>query len=450
MLAALQLVVGFLLTIFIIVGVHEYGHYLAARFFGLKILRFSIGLGKPLLRRVDRHGTEWVLAPWPIGGYLQMVQTVEEASSLKLDQSQSFDGIARWQRSLIVAAGPAANFVLAGLLFFAAALYGTEGLRARVGEVIADTPAAAAGFAPGHDIVAIEGREVVLWSEAYERMFTSVAHRDIAVGVVDSGGGRLDLQLPLAQLPPSVLEGGNILERIGLRPDDSYLSVVLDTVVEDSPAAAAGLAPDDAIVAINGVKVATWRAIVEAIETSAGRPMQIIVLRGERQLDIEATPRPHQAGGRTVGKLGVAPKIDRERLESLLVHRRASAGEALVAAWHRTGEAVLLTYRFIGNLLSAQISIESVSGPIGIANYAGRAFDIGLYAFLVFLAHISISLGALNLLPIPVLDGGYLLQFAAEGLMRRDFSQTFLYAARAVGICCLILIMGVAIYNDVS
>ena len=450
MLAALQLTVGFLLTIFIIVGVHEYGHYLAARCFSLKILRFSIGLGKPLLRRLDRHGTEWVLAPWPIGGYLQMVQTVEEASSLKLEPSQSFNGIARWQRSIIVAAGPMANFALAAVLFFAAALYGTEGLRARVGDVIADTPAARAGFAPGHDIVAIDDREVVLWSEAYERMFTSVAHRDIAVGVADPGGGRLDLQLALSQLPPSVLEGGDVLEKVGLRPDESYLSVVLNTVVEDSPAAAAGLAPDDAIVAINGVKTTTWRAIVEAIEANAGQPMQIIVLRGEQQLEIEATPRLHEEGGRSVGKLGVAPKIDRERLESLLAHRRASIGEALESALHRTGEAVLLTYRFIGNLLSTQISIESVSGPIGIANYAGRAFDIGLYAFLVFLAHISISLGALNLLPIPVLDGGYLLQFAVEGVMRRDFSQTFLHAARALGIFCLILIMGVAIYNDVS
>ena len=450
MLAALQLVFGFLLTIFIIVGVHEYGHYLAARFFGVRILRFSIGLGKPLLRRVDRRGTEWVLAPWPIGGYLQMVQTVDEAASRQLDPNLCFDGRPRWQRSVIVAAGPLANFVLAAVLFFAAALYGTEGLRARVGEVIAETPAAAAGFAAGHDIVAIEEREVVLWQEAYERMFASVAHRDIAVEVVSQDGGRLDLQLALAQLPPSVLEGGDILDRIGLRPDESYLSVVLETVVADSPAAAAGLEPDDAIVAIDGEKVSSWREIVAAIEASAGRPMQIIVLRGDDQIEIEAVPRARTVAGRTIGQLGIAPKIDRERLESLLVHRRASVGAALEGALHRTGEAVMLTYRFIGNLLSAQISVESVSGPIGIANYAGRAVEIGMYAFLVFLAHISISLGALNLLPIPVLDGGYLLQFAVEGIMRRDFSQTFLHAARVAGICCIILIMGVAIYNDIT
>ncbi|MCY4325139.1 MAG: RIP metalloprotease RseP, partial [Betaproteobacteria bacterium] len=343
MLAALQLTIGFLLTIFIIVGVHEYGHYLAARFFGLKIVRFSIGLGKPLLRRVDRHGTEWVLAPWPIGGYLQMVQTIEEAQSMQLDERKSFAGIARWQRSIIVAAGPLANFVLAALLFFVAAIYGTEGLRARIGEVIADTPAAAAGFAAGHDIVAIDGREVVLWSEAYESMFTSVAHRDLAVEVVDSGGARRDLQLLLTQLPPAVLEDGNVLEKIGLRPDESYLSVVLETVVADSPAAVAGLQADDAIVAINGSKVSSWRAIVAAIEASPAEPMQIIVLRGDEQLEFEAVPRAQEEGGRSVGKLGVAPKIDRPRLESLLVHRRASIGEALASGWHRTGEAVLLT-----------------------------------------------------------------------------------------------------------
>ncbi len=448
---ALQIIFGFLLTIFIIVGVHEYGHYLAARLCGVTALRFSIGLGKPLLSRTDSRGTEWVLAPYPLGGYLQMVQTEAEAASRGLEAGCSFEGRPLWHRSVIVAAGPAANFLLAALLFFVAALYGTEGLRARVGSVVPESIAASAGFRPGEDIVALDGREVQLWSEVYEGFFVAASHRDVAASVSRAGGTPSDRFLELSGMAPSVLEDGNIVEKIGLRPDQTYLSVVLDEVVADSPAEQAGLLAGDAIIGMDGNPVSAWQEIVAAIRASPARPLQIAVLRGDEQLDLEATPAVAEGSdGASIGQLGIVPAVDRERFGELYVVRRSSLAEASASAVHRTAEAIWLTYRFIGNLIVREISIESISGPVGIATFAGRAVDFGAYAFLVFLAHISISLGALNLLPIPILDGGHLLQFAVEGALRRRLSEVFLHAARIFGVCCILLLMGVAIYNDLT
>lgn len=438
---------AFLATIIVVVGVHEWGHYLAARAFGVRVLRFSIGFGRPLLAHTGRNGTEWVLAPFPFGGYVRMLESPADAQASGADPREALDAKPRWQRAIVVAAGPAANFVLAFILFFCVALQGSEGLRARVGSVVQGSMAEQAGFRPGDEVTMVNGREVTLWGEVYEEMLVAVANRDLDVEVL-SGAAQRKRFLPLSELPPAAVER-DLLEAVGMRPDTSYLKVQISGVVPDSPAAAAGLLAGDMILAVDGEVVERWARIVELVEAAPGREIELVVLRDGLQHVLQAVPEPAaQQGG--VGKLGVMPTFDAERHALLVTTREHGLSEALGIALRRTTSAVEVTFRFIGHLLGRRMSVASLSGPVGIANHAGTAASLGLLAFLVFLAHISISLGALNLLPIPLLDGGHLVQYAVEGMLRRPLPDIVVGFARIIGGVLIIFLMSLAVYSDLT
>ena len=440
--------IAFIVTILIVVGVHEAGHYLAARACGVRVLRFAIGFGKPLLSRVDRNGTEWALGPLPFGGYVQMLETGSSAVQQDMNPDEALDAKPRWQRAIVVAAGPAANFILALVMFFVVALIGVPGLRAQVGAVD-DPPSLAveAGFQIGDRIVAIDGDRVELWSEVYEHILYAVADHDLEVEI-DRNGFRLRLLLPLAQLSPDALDG-DLVSIVGLRPDRSYLTVKLAAVFPDTPAALAGLRVDDEILALGGKVVDSWPQVVAFIEGAPNRILEIVVLRDGQQHILSAVPQADsEMGG--MGKLGISPVVDRARYEQLQSVSKAGPVGAVGIAFSRTLSVTQGTFRFIGHLFGRRVSTDKLSGPLGIASFAGSAAAVGLTVFMIFLAHISISLGVLNLLPVPLLDGGHLLQYSIEGLLCRPLPPRVVGFSRVLGGIFIFMVMSLAIYNDVT
>lgn len=440
----------FLVVVVVVVSVHEMGHYLAARSCGVRVLRFAVGFGKPLLSRFDRRGTEWCLCPIPLGGYVRMVVDPAEAAERGLPARESLEGVSLPKRAWIIFAGPLANFLLALLLLFLVALAGETGLRARVAEVPAGSLAAAAGMAPGDEIVALDGRPVLLWSTVFGELLPAVGVRDVAVRVRGGGGAR-ELTLALAALPPAALDDPELPERLGMVPDLSFVTLELATVVDGSPAQAAGLEAGDYVIAANGEVVYAWRDFVTAIRANAGVEMTVIYERGGGEGVALVTPEAAVGDdGSTFGRLGVIPAIDEERRAALLATERAGPVDAAAQAGRRTWVFIATTGRFFRWLVGGEISAANLAGPVGIARTATAAADRGLTVFLLFMAQISVSLGVLNLLPIPILDGGHLLRYALEGLLRRPLPARIVNLATIAGAALLAALMVFVIYNDLT
>ena len=442
-------IIAFLVTIIVVVGVHEYGHYMAARQCGVRVLRFAIGFGAPIFSKVDKNGMEWRIGPIPLGGYVMMVDSQKMAKEMGYKPEEALDGIPRYKRAWVIFAGPLANFVLAVLIFYVIALLGETGLRARIGEVEPGSPAELAGYVAGEDIVEANGRQALLWTTVYEEVFSSVGDRDVRTKVISSSGVDRELTLPTAAMSVSILDSGNILEALGIGPDRSYVTLELDQVVPGSPAAGK-LRPGDFVLAADGTVVYDWAQLVGIIRASPGKEIEIIFLRNGQEETTTIVPRQVEQNGVPIGQLGVVPAIDEQKRLELLATEKLGPLEAIGNSLDRTWNAIATTVRFFGHLLMRNLSTDHLSGPVGIANYASTAISLGMLAFLKFIAQISISLGVINLVPIPVLDGGHLLRYAIEGVMRRPLPDKILRLAGVFGVAVLIALMAFAIYNDIT
>lgn len=443
-------IVMFIVTIVIVVGVHEFGHYLAARSCGVRVLRFAIGFGKPLLSKVDKNGTEWRFAPILLGGYVQMVDDPKMAKEMGIRPEESLEGIPHYKRAWVIFAGPLANFILAIVLFYVIALIGETGLRARIGQVVEQSPAELAGFAAGEDIVALDGREALLWTTVHPELFSAIGDRDVQVRVQSSSGVGRDLTLPTSAMPVSTLDSIDILREIGLVPDRSYVTLEFFQVVPGSPAAAAGMQDGDFVLAAAGQVVYSWDELVDIIRASPGEEMEIIYLRDGQEQTALVAPERVEENGVVYGRLGVVPRIDEQKRLELLATEREGPVAALSGSVRRTLGAIDTTVRFFGYLVTREISTDHLSGPVGIARYASVAASIGALMFLKFIAQISISLGVINLVPIPVLDGGHLLRYAIEIVTRRPMPDRILQIATVFGVAFLIALMAFVIYNDLT
>lgn len=440
----------FLVVIVVVVGIHEAGHYLAARSCGVRVLRFAIGFGKPLWRSFDRRGTEWCLCPIPLGGYVQMVSTPEEAREMGIPEREALDGVPRWQRAWIIFAGPLANFILALLLLFVLALAGEDGLRARIGQVVDGSMAETAGLVDGDDIIAIDGRHTVLWKTVVLELGTAINERDLLLQVSNSGSER-EVVLPTATLPPNTIDRTYLLRHLGILPEHSYLlKLELEKVIQGSPAAEAGLQPGDVLIAIDEQVLYAWQDFVSIVRASPGVSLTIVYERGGDPRTAIAAPTLVIERGESFGRIGVIPVFDKERYDELTITESYSLLEAGGVAWHRTWSFITTTGRFFGHLLRGEVSRKNLSGPIGIAHTAEIAANRSLKEFLRFIAHISISLGVINLVPLPPLDGGHLLRYALEGAMRRPLPAKIIHLAVAFGVAAIIALMVFAIYNDLT
>ena len=446
---ALYMIVGTLIALGVLVTFHEFGHFWVARRCGVKVLRFSVGFGTPLLRWHDRQGTEFVVAAIPLGGYVKMLDEREGEVPPALIE-QSFNRKSVRQRIAIVAAGPVANFLLAILFFWVLAMLGSQQVRPVIGAVEAGSLAASAGLGVGQEIVSIDGKPTNGWSAVNLQLVRRLGESGtLRVGVLDEGATverQLDITLN------NWLKGADEpdpIQSLGLRPWRPAMVPVLAEIDPKGPAAAAGLKTGDKLLALDGVALGDWQQVVDAVRA---RPERMVNLRIERDgatLEVPVTLARKGEGQASGGYLGAGVKASEWPAKML---REVSYGplEAVGEGLSRTWNMSVLTLESLKKMLFGELSVKNLSGPITIAKVAGASAQSGVGDFLNFLAYLSISLGVLNLLPIPVLDGGHLLFYLVEWARGRPLSDRVQGWGVQIGISLVIGVMLLALINDLG
>ena len=443
-------VIAFVVAIGVLVTVHEFGHFWVARRLGVKVLKFSIGFGRPLWsRRHGEDGTEYVLAAIPLGGYVKMLDE-SEGEVGEHERHRAFNRQPLPKRIAVVVAGPAFNFLFAILAYWCMYMIGVEGLRPTVAGVAPGTIAERAGFHPGDEIEAVRGVEVETWQSAVQSFIAaSLDEGRIEVEVVDAAGRRRERVVDLGANIVDDLTRGRFFERIGLEPARPAVPAVIGWIESGRPAERDGLRPGDRVVEAAGTEVADWPDWVRIVRERPGETFAVTVERNGAGIELRLTPdAEHGADGAPFGRIGAAVRDPEGLFEHFYVTERHGLWPALVKGAAKTADVSVLTLRILWKMLLLEVSVENLSGPIGIAEYAGTSARIGLARFLEFLGIVSVSLGILNLLPIPLLDGGHLLYYAVEFVRGRPVSEAARFFGQRLGIALLVGLMGLAFYND--
>ena len=449
MIDALYKIVAFAITLGVLVVFHELGHYVVARLAGVKVLRFSVGFGRVLwARRRGRDETEWALSAIPLGGYVKMADE-REGPVAPADMPRAFNRQSVWRRMAIVAAGPIANLLLAALLFTGTYVAGIPGQRA----VLADPPpssvAAAADVRAGDVVVAVDGEPVGSWQELRWRVVRAQGHDAVVLTLARDDGTRTQVQRELALSGMTVDDWeGNPLTKLGLRADLG--APVVDTVLPGKPAERAGLAPGDRILAIDGRPMRSPADVAALTNEHPGATLVYRIERGTKTLEVPITIENVEQDGRHIGQAGVRLRVDPHAIEQLAVTVRYGIGEAFVEGARKTWELSAFTVRMLGRIVTGDASLRNISGPLTMADIAGQSAQAGPLVFVSYLALISISLGVLNLLPVPLLDGGHLLYYLAEIIKGSPVSDRALEVGQRIGMAMLAVLMALALFNDVS
>lgn len=439
-------IAGFIVALSILVCVHEFGHYWVARRVGVKVLRFSLGWGKPWKSFVTRDGVEWSLAPYPIGGYVKMLDE-REGPVAPSERHLAFNNQSVPKRMAVLVAGPAANFLLAIALYWLIFMLGVQGLRPLLAEPSAGTAAAAAGLRAGDEVLSIDGKAIPTWTELrVELIDRSLGASTMQLTVRDEQGQSRAVALNLAKVrsDPQFL-----FDDLGLDAFQPQIAPVLGKILPGSAAEAAGLKPGDRVLTVQDQPVSDWEALVNAIRARPGTVTHIEIERAGQRLSINAVPANEEEAGRRIGRLGAGPVVDEQLWQNLRAARRLGPIDALPAAVEQTWQMTQLTLRVLWHMVLGEVSVKNVSGPIQIAQVAGDSARIGLVSFLSFMAVVSVSLGVLNLLPVPLLDGGHLVMFAIEGIKGRPLSERAQIAAQYVGLAFIGVLMVLALFNDI-
>ncbi len=443
-------VCAFIAALGLLIVIHEYGHYVVARLCGVKVLRFSIGFGKPLWRvRLGPDRTEWVLAALPLGGYVKMLD--EHESPVDPGEAhRAFNRQSVWRRTVIVIAGPAANFVLAIVFYWALFIGGVQEAKPVVAAPDAGTLAAKSGFARGDTILEINGAHVTSWQEVRWKLLQLAVERQPArLEVLDPGQRIRSRTLDLSGFDMQGFDGDPLLI-MGLRLNRPDVAPVIGKIVAGSVAEAQGLRPGDRVVSIEGNPVRIWEDVVSAVRAHAGETIRLRVSRGREELEVRLRPEIVQQNGERFGRIGAAPYVDPEVMRNLVTTVRYDPLRAMRMALERTWETSAFSLKMLGKMVIGEVSWKNLSGPVTIADYAGQSAQLGLGAYVAFLALISISLGVLNLLPIPLLDGGHLLYYVVEILKGSPVSERMMELSQRFGLTVLLSLMAFAFYNDIN
>jgi len=439
---------SFIVALSLLVTVHEFGHFWVARRMGVRVLRFSVGFGKPIWRwQKHPDATEFVIAAIPLGGYVKMLDEREGQVPVEL-RDQAFNRKPVGARIAVVAAGPAFNFLLAILVYWVMYVTGVPGVRAIVGEVTPGSPAAHAGFQPQDEILRVGERDAHTWQTAVLALLdAALDRRAVDIEVRGADGVLQERHLDLTQ-EDGLLDRGNLLDHIGLKPWRPELPAVMGKLVPGGAADRAGFRPGDRIISADGVPIANWEAWVDFVQQRPEQRFPVTIERDGQTLTLELRPDRVEIDEGAIGRIGAYPEVPESLGAELRTETRYGPVQALGEAVAKTLDMSLLTLRTLWKMLVGEASVENLSGPISIAQFAGQSASLGLASFLGFLGIVSISLGVLNLLPIPVLDGGHLLYYLIELFKGSPVSEQTEILGQRIGIAILLALMTIAIVND--
>ena len=443
--------IAFLIALGILISIHEYGHFWVARKVGIKVLTYSLGFGRPLWRRTGKvDNTEFVVAAIPLGGYVKMLDE-REGTVLSHEKHRAFNNKPLWARTLVVIAGPAANFILAIFAYWIVMMMGISGIAPIVGDVPEGTPAARAGFQLEDKILSINGRSTDTWTDARITLIDEGIDRvdPIPIEVETGSGGSARRLLDVSSA--SLLDtDADPFELLGLSIWRPPIDAVVGAFTDGSEAEKAGLLVGDEIIGADNKPVTNFSELIAIVHPNAGSAIDFSVLRDGRQLNFTVTPKATERNGQTIGLIGIAPNRPDEAYERLSVKVKYAPLEALGKAFQRTYDMTTLTLQMLVKLVVGEASLDNISGPLSIAQFAGQSASVGLDHYINFIALISLSLAVLNLMPIPMLDGGHLVYFAVEGITGRPVSERVQIWGQQLGIVLLGALMFLAFYNDIG
>jgi len=446
----LHTLAAFVAALGVLIVAHEFGHYLAARLCRIKVLRFSVGFGRPLATwRLGRDRTEWVISAVPFGGYVKMLDEREgPVAAHELRRAFNRQGVGK--RFFVVVAGPAFNFLFAILVYAGLYMYGLPEARPVLAEPAAGTPARAAGFAAGETVRAVSGEPVATWQELRWRVLQGALQREsLQLEVIDERQHIAIRALDLSAYPSDDVQT-DAMERIGLRLYRPPLAPVLGKIVAGGAAERQGLRSGDRVLSVDGAPIANWEALVGVVRGNPGRALRFSVRRDGATRELAVVPDAVKENGQEIGRIGAAPEMAAAQADRVFIRVRYGVIASFGKAAARTADIALFSLKMLGRMLVGELSWRHLSGPVTIADIAGQSAQMGWISYLTFLALISVSLGVLNLLPIPLLDGGHLMYYAVETIKGSPVSERAVELGQRVGLALLLVMMAFAFYNDLN